>query len=149
MSCPAALKVPKKTAAEAAEAFVEATGVDLLAVSVGNVHIVVQGQGGLDLAQLEEIHRRVDIPLVLHGGSGLMPDALRCAMSLGVRKVNYRTSIKQRYLHVIRQALQASPDNPHELLGIGGSEDVMVANRLAIRQVVLERTGQLGCCGRA
>ena len=51
-----------------------ATGVDLLAVSVGNVHIQTRGQSGLDLPLLEEIHRRVPVPLVLHGGTGISAD---------------------------------------------------------------------------
>ena len=51
--------------------FVEATGVDLLAVSVGNVHIKLDGTQGLDLERLEEIRRRVAVPLVLHGGTGI------------------------------------------------------------------------------
>ena len=53
--------------------FVAATGVDLLAVSVGNVHIKTSGDEGLDLALLEEIRNRVPVPLVLHGGTGISP----------------------------------------------------------------------------
>ena len=56
--------------------FVASTGVDLLAVSVGNVHIKTSGDQGLDLALLEEIHRRVPVPLVLHGGTGISPGSL-------------------------------------------------------------------------
>ena len=51
--------------------FVTATGVDLLAVSVGNIHIKTSGEESLDLALLEEIHDRVPVPLVLHGGTGI------------------------------------------------------------------------------
>ena len=137
------------TTPEAAAEFVEATGVDLLAVSVGNVHIMLEGHNGLDLERLAEIHQSIDIPLVLHGGSGISSDALTAAISLGVHKVNYGTYLKQRYLHAIREALLAVSDNPHRLLGIGGSEDVMAAGRLAVREAGLERIGQLGCCGKA
>lgn len=56
--------------ATAAE-FVARTGVDLLAVSVGNVHIRIRGEGGLDLDRLAAIRDRVKIPLVLHGGTGI------------------------------------------------------------------------------
>ena len=56
---------------EAAAAFVAATGVDLLAVSVGNVHIKIDGSAGLDLDRLAAIRRRVPVPLVLHGGTGI------------------------------------------------------------------------------
>ena len=133
----------------AAAAFVEETGVDLLAVSVGNVHIRVRGEQGLDLGLLAEIRRRVPVPLVLHGGTGIAADSLREAIALGVAKVNYGTYLKQRYLEAVRLALRRDPDDPHRLLGIGGDEDVLVAGRLAVRDAVLERIGILGCSGKA
>jgi ketose-bisphosphate aldolase len=129
--------------------FVSATNVDLLAVSVGNVHIKLDGQQGLNLGRLEQIHRRVKTPLVLHGGTGIDADALREAIRLGVAKVNFGTYVKQRYLAAVRSALGADVANPHELLGIGGDRDVMVAGRLAVRDAVLERIRTLGCCGQA
>ncbi len=132
-----------------AEQFVERTGVDLLAVSVGNVHIMVNGEQALDLQQLEAIRRRVPTPLVLHGGSGIEADSLRKAVGLGVVKVNYGTYLKQRYLRAIRRALANENGNPHELLGIGGEADVMSIGRLAVRDAVLERIDLLGCRGRA
>lgn len=129
--------------------FVAATNVDLLAVSVGNVHIKLSGEQPLDLARLEEIHRQVDRPLVLHGGTGIDAESLRRAVGLGVAKVNYGTYLKQRYLAAIRAALGAAERNPHELLGLGGAADVMVTGRCAVRDAVLERIENLGCCGRA
>jgi ketose-bisphosphate aldolase len=134
---------------DAASAFVAATGVDLLAVSVGNVHIMTSGQAGLDLDRLAEIRRRVEIPLVLHGGTGIDADALREAIALGVAKVNYGTYLKRRYLDAVRSAISVESPDPHRLLGIGGPEDVLVAGRRAVRDAVLERIGLLGCCGKA
>jgi ketose-bisphosphate aldolase len=134
---------------ELAERFVEATGVDLLAVSVGNVHVLIEGEQGLDLDRLEAIRKRVAVPLVLHGGSGIAPNDLQAAIQLGVAKVNYGTYVKQRYLAAVRAALAASESNPHELLGMGGRRDVMVAGRQAVRDAVLERIGLLGCAGKA
>jgi fructose/tagatose bisphosphate aldolase len=133
---------------ELAARFVAATGIDLLAVSVGNVHIKLSGQQDLDLDQLDRIVERVAIPLVLHGGTGIAPDSLKQAIQRGVTKVNYGTYLKQRYLTAVRQALNTNIANPHELLGIGGEPDVMVAGRLAVRDAVLERIETLGCCGR-
>jgi ketose-bisphosphate aldolase len=134
---------------ERAAAFVAATGVDLLAVSVGNVHIKTDGEQGLDLDLLAAIRRRVAVPLVLHGGTGIGAQALREAVALGVTKVNYGTYLKQRYLGAVRATLSRSPDDPHRLLGLGGEDDVLVAGRLAVRDAVLERIGWLGCCGHA
>lgn len=132
-----------------AASFVEKTGVDLLAVSVGNVHVMVQGQQGLDLSQLERIHKVVPVPLVLHGGTGIPSEVLGQALAMGVVKVNYGTYLKQSYLAAVRRALDNDLTDPHLLLGRGGSEDVMVAGRRAVRDAVLERIGWLGCCQRA
>ena len=134
------------TDAIAAERFVQETGVDLLAVSVGNVHIHVSGEVDLDLERLAAIHQRVPVPLVLHGGTGITAHSLQEAIQLGVAKVNYGTYLKQRYLQAVRAALLEQPSNPHELLGMGGPGDVMVAGRLAVRDAVLERINLLGCC---
>jgi len=133
---------------EIAARFVAATQVDLLAVSVGNVHIKLSGQQDLNLDQLERIVQRVAIPLVLHGGTGIATDSLKQAIKRGVTKVNYGTYLKQRYLLAVHKALHNPIPNPHELLGIGGEHDVLVAGRLAVRDAVLERIETLGCCGR-
>jgi fructose/tagatose bisphosphate aldolase len=134
---------------ETAARFVAATDIDLLAVSVGNVHIKLDGCAGLNLDRLEEIRRRVSVPLVLHGGTGIAPASLREAIQLGVRKVNYGTYLKQRYLAALGAVLGRGIRNPHELLGLGGANDLMVAGRHAVRDAVLERIELLGCCGRA
>lgn len=137
------------TTPEQAAQFVRDTGLDMLAVSVGNVHILTKGQQDLDLARLAEIHRLADVPLVLHGGTGISPDSLRAAIDLGVRKVNYGTYLKQRYLQTLRRALECPDENPHRMLGMGGPEDIMVAGRLAVKEAVLERLGHLNCVEKA
>jgi fructose/tagatose bisphosphate aldolase len=120
-----------------------------LAVSVGNVHILIKGEQALDLDRLSEIRLKVAKPFVLHGGTGISASSLRQAIELGVTKVNYGTYLKQRYLSAIRSSLAADLDNPHELFGMGGDRDVMVAGRVAVRDAVLERIDLLGCCGKA
>ena len=129
--------------------FVEDTKVDLLAVSVGNVHVLTKGERELDLKRLSHIGERVNKPLVLHGGTGITASSIRAAIRLGVNKVNYGTYLKQRYLEALRISVAAEVDNPHELLGMGGEHDVMIAGRLAVRDAVLERIELLGCCGKA
>ncbi len=86
---------------ELAGRFARATGVDLLAVSVGNVHVMLRGERELDLERLAQIHEQVPIPLVLHGGTGISGLALREAIQRGVVKVNYGTYLKQRYLQAL------------------------------------------------
>jgi ketose-bisphosphate aldolase len=134
---------------EQAAKFVESTGIDLLAVSVGNVHIRLEGAGGLDLDRLERIARIVKCGLVLHGGTGVEPGALREAVGLGVVKVNFGTYLKQHYLAAVRKALANEGVDPHRLLGIGGPDDVLTAGRLAVRDAVLARIDLLGCSGKA
>ncbi len=138
-----------RTDAEQAVQFVASTGIDLLSVSVGNIHILVDGERALDLDQLEKIHRRIDIPLGLHGGSGISADSLREAIRMGVTKVAYGTYLKQRYLAALRAAIDTTEVNPHKILGMGGSEDILVKTRFAVRDAILERIDDLGCCGRA
>ena len=135
--------------AEGAARFVAATGVDLLAVSVGNEEIKLEGRAPLDLARLEAVGRRLDIPLVLHGGTGIEDDSIRAAIHLGVRKINYGTYMKQKYLQVIRGALAVTEPNPHALLGDGSKTDLMVVGRRVVKDAVLERIELLGCCGKA
>jgi ketose-bisphosphate aldolase len=129
--------------------FVRETQVDLLAVSVGNVHIHVGGQQDLDLDRLAAVRQQAGVPLVLHGGTGISSRSLQEAVRLGVAKVNYGTYLKQLCLKAMRTALLEDCSNPHELLGLGGAKDVMAACRLAVRDAVLQRIDELGCCGKA
>lgn len=138
-----------KTRAGEAQAFVAETGIDLLAVSVGNIHFSHRQAHCLDMARLTEIHRAVDIPLVLHGGSGIAGEDVAKAISLGVTKVNYGTYIKQRYLAAVRAAIDGYDSNPHELVGAGGPQDILVVGRNAVREAVLERLPALNSIGKA
>ncbi|OHE88899.1 MAG: hypothetical protein A3G75_12760 [Verrucomicrobia bacterium RIFCSPLOWO2_12_FULL_64_8] len=132
-----------------AERFVHDTRVDLLAVSVGNVHVRTDSEQALNLDHLATLCERIPVPLVLHGGSGISAESIREAVRLGVAKVNYGTYLKQRCLTAMRAAVAVSENNPHMMLGLGGPSDVMVAARLAVRDAVLERIEALGCCGKA
>jgi len=132
-----------------AAAFVQETGIDMLAVSVGNEHVRLDGRRSLDLARLAAIREKVTMPLVLHGGSGIADDSLVRAIALGVAKVNYGTYLKQRCVAAVRRALAGAGANPHHVLGDGGDADLMVVVRRTVRDAVLERIGFLGCCGKA
>jgi fructose-bisphosphate aldolase class II len=75
------------------ERFATETGVDFLAVAIGTAHGVYQGEPHLDLDLLAAIRRRVDIPLVMHGGSGLSDAQFRSAIETGIAKVNVATDL--------------------------------------------------------
>lgn len=93
--------------------FVAATGVDCLAVSIGNVHGRYAAPPALDWERLARIRDRVGgTPLALHGASGLPDDDVRRAIALGVRKVNVNTELRGRYLEELERRL---PDVRAEL----------------------------------
>ena len=94
-----------------AAVLVEQTGAACLAVSIGNVHGAYREPPQLDWARLAAIRERVDVPLSLHGASGL-PDAdVRRAIALGVAKVNVNTELRERYLAATADRLPAArPD---------------------------------------
>jgi fructose/tagatose bisphosphate aldolase len=134
---------------QAAADFVAWTGIDLLAISAGNVHVLLEGRRSLDLERIAAVYTAASVPLVLHGGTGIDDDSLREAVKLGVAKVNYGTFLKQTYLLALHMALHNRDANPHQLLGMGGAHDVMVAGRHAVRDAVLSKMDVLGCKGRA
>jgi fructose-bisphosphate aldolase class II len=75
------------------EAFVAQTGVDFLAIAIGTAHGLYKGEPQLDLDLLREIRSRVDLPLVLHGGSGCTDDQFRAVVEAGISKVNVATDL--------------------------------------------------------
>ena len=77
---------------EDAKIFCEETGIDALAVAIGNAHGDYPVAPQLEFGVLEEIHNRTGIPLVLHGGSGITDADFQKAISLGIRKVNIATA---------------------------------------------------------
>jgi len=134
-----------------AREFVEDTGIDALGVSVGNVHILTCGTAKINLDSLRKVHETVDIPLVIHGGSGFPAERAGEAIALGVAKFNFGTNLKQAYLAAVRKALgaYAEPMNPHPFLGIGGDKDIMMACRNAVKQKTKDLILAYGYAGRA
>jgi fructose-bisphosphate aldolase class II len=81
------------TTADEAKHYLEQTGVDFLAVSIGTVHGRMQGEPQLDLERLAEINRALQIPLVIHGGTGLSDAQFGSLIENGVTKINYYTAL--------------------------------------------------------
>jgi len=102
-------EIELSTAAEATE-FVEKTGVDALAISIGTVHGFYKKAPVLDIARAREIGGRVAIPLVLHGGTGVPEDQLRLAVGCGVAKVNIATELQSTFLKGVAAELAANGD---------------------------------------
>ena len=97
-------------AAEAA-AFSRATGVDALAISVGNVHLQQDQSGGLDEARIKQIDAATDVPLVIHGSSGVPAEQRRrLARTTAICKYNIGTELRIAFGKALRRAVSADPD---------------------------------------
>jgi len=96
--------------AEAAR-FAAETGVDAMAVSVGNVHLQTRRAAVIDHARLAQIAQATPVPLVIHGGSGLgSADRIRLARETNVCKFNIGTEVRQVFGKALRAALATNPD---------------------------------------
>ncbi|MFI7585537.1 ketose-bisphosphate aldolase [Spongisporangium articulatum] len=90
--------------AQAAE-YVRATGVDALAVAVGSSHAMTERTADLDHALISGIRDAVDVPLVLHGSSGVPDESLRAAIRAGIVKVNIGTALNVAFTAAVRSSL--------------------------------------------
>lgn len=141
----------KLTDPDAAARFVEETGIDALAVSLGNVHLHGRQKVGLDLERLRAIRARVKVPLVLHGATSVEDSAIRQAIDGGIRKVNVGSALRSVFFRAVRERVLATRDafNPYHVLGSGLQEDVLTAGRRAVRDLVCERMRLFGSAGQA
>jgi fructose-bisphosphate aldolase class II len=98
-----------RTRPDEAAAYVAATGVDALAVAVGSSHAMLTRDAVLDLALIRQIRRAVDVPLVLHGSSGVPDQALGAAVGAGVTKVNLATQLNKVFTAAVRASLAGDP----------------------------------------
>lgn len=100
---------PYTDPAQAAE-FVERTGVTSLAVAIGTAHGVYKGEPKLDLDRLSEIRKVVDIPLVLHGTSGVPDETVTECVNRGICKVNYATDLRIAFTEGVKKVFAKNPD---------------------------------------
>lgn len=99
------------TRPEDAARFVEATGVDALAVAVGTAHGFYKGEVKLDYERLSAIAEAVgDTALVLHGGSGVPEAVMREAIARGIRKINFGTELKNAFTNAVKASLAATDE---------------------------------------
>ena len=88
-----------------AKKFVEATGVDALAIAFGTVHGIYQKKPKLDLERIKLIKEKIDVPFVMHGGSGLTKEEFQTAIRNGIRKINYYTYMTLAGGKAVKEAL--------------------------------------------
>lgn len=125
-----------------AKLFVDKTKVDYLAIAVGTAHGVYKGEPKLDFDRIKAIKEAVNIPLVLHGSSGVPNDAIEKAVSLGINKINIDTDLRIAFTDAIKDFLKKDPDNidPRKILGPG---------KEAMKEVIKEKMRLFGSAGRA
>lgn len=124
-----------------AAVFVERTGCDSLAVAVGTAHGVYKGIPHINFDVLAKIHEAVNIPLVLHGTSGVPDDQVIRCVSMGMCKVNYATDLRIAYTYGVKKYIKENPGvfDPKKY-GTYGMEEV--------KRYVKERMQVIGSCGR-
>ena len=93
------------TRVQDAAAYVNGTGIDALAIAVGNAHGIYKGRPTLDFGRLDEISQAATVPIVLHGCSGIPDDYIKKAVSLGVAKINVNTEISTGAVMAAREFL--------------------------------------------
>ena len=119
--------------AEAAR-FAAETGVDAMAISVGNVHLQQDKEGGLDEARIAAIQAVTDVPLVIHGGSGVpVAQRRKLARTTNICKYNIGTELRMAFGAAMRAAVNADPDQFDRVTILKDTHDPMVT---ATRQVL-------------
>ena len=103
--------VEKYTDPDSAAEFVERTGVDALAVSIGTVHGFYKGEPHIRLDILHAVSEKLHMPLVLHGGSGTPEDTLKACIREGISKINVNTEISDYVVRKTREYLEK--ESPH------------------------------------
>ncbi len=124
------------TKPDEARAFVEATGIDMLAPAVGNIHGMIRGSGNphLSIERVKELREAVGIPLVLHGGSGITDQDFTDAIKAGISTVHISTELRLAYRQALTKGLS---ENPDELAPYKLTKEAVVA----VETVVKNRLG--------
>ena len=134
-----------------ARRFVEETGIDALAISIGNVHLLEGKTADLDFELLRRLRSETSVPLVLHGGTGVSKEDMQKAISLGISKVNVGTVLKRAYINAVGRYYKENDlekIDPHDIIGRGGEEDMLSVGRAAICEKVKEFIDTFGSAGK-
>jgi len=119
---------------------------------VGNVHMLEGRKAGLDFGLIKALRERVEVPLVLHGGTGIEPAALREAIRLGIAKINVGTALRRAFLTALglwyREHDPASAD-PNGATSSGSPDNALLAARRTVTEQVLAMMDDFGCTGMA
>ena len=121
------------TAPDEAAVFARDSGVDAMAISVGNVHLQQYKEGGLDMSRVRAIEAVTSVPLVIHGGSGVPVDQRRdLALNSKVCKFNIGTELRMAFGAALRKAVNADPDRFDRVTILRETHDPVVAAAIEV-----------------
>lgn len=131
--------------------FVDQTGVDCLAVAVGNVHLLTSGTAAIDLPRLRQINQAVAVPLAIHGGTGFPPQDVAAAIAAGVAKFNVGTRLKKAFLDAVLANARTwtGRESVHDLVGSHKDTDFLEAGKAAVTEQVRDLIRLYGGSGQA
>jgi len=121
--------------------FVELTGVHTLAPAIGTAHGIYKGEPNIDFDRIAQIAAKTDVPLVLHGGSGIPDVQVKRCVSLGMAKMNVATELKNAFSESIKQSFA---ERPNEL----DPRAYMTAAKAAVKRLAKDKISACGAAGR-
>jgi fructose-bisphosphate aldolase class II len=118
-----------------AKKFVEETGIDCLAVAIGNVHLLTKGSANIDIQRLKDIRSQVSLPIAIHGGTGFPDNQIKEAIANGVAKFNVGTRLKTDYLKSVKEYVTSLDDNcfVHDIIGSHKKSDFLEVGKDSIK----------------
>lgn len=120
---------------------VNQTKIDFLAPALGSVHGLYKGEPKLNFERMEEIKEKTNMPLVLHGGSGIYDEQLKTAISCGICKINFNTELQIAWSDALREEIKHNKAyDPRKVIKFG---------EVALKQCVSNKIALLGSCNRA
>lgn len=127
---------------EECKLFIERTGVLTLAPAIGTAHGIYKGEPNIDFDRIAKIAELVDVPLVLHGGSGIPAEQVKRAVSLGMAKMNVATELRIAFSNAIKDvfAINVEENDPRKY---------MVPAKEAVKRLAIEKMQLCGCIGKA
>jgi len=138
---------------EAAQ-FVEATGVDMLAVAIGTTHGLYKGTPKIYTDRVAEIRERTNMPLVMHGGTGVPDEPVVAGVKNGIRKINIDTQMRVACHEALWKVMNEVEEEYKQADAEGNPRKydirrLLAPARDAIQEVVAEKMRLFGCAGKA
>lgn len=128
-------KDSKYTNPNQAAEYVRRTKIDSLAIAIGTAHGLYKEEPKLDFERLEEIKKVVDVPLVLHGASGISGAQVKKAISLGITKVNIATELKIPFASALRETLMKNKNESDPRKYFGPAKEAM--KKIAMEKIIM------------